>query len=36
MGCHPSDKNFEVELFLSKRTICRDKNGETTEGKKVK
>jgi hypothetical protein len=33
-GCHPTVKNSDPELFLSKRT-AESKNGEETEGKEV-
>ena len=33
-GCHPTVKNSDPELFLSKKKY-RDKNGEETEGKEV-
>jgi hypothetical protein len=32
-GCHPTVKNSDPELFLSKRTA--GKNGEELEGKEV-
>jgi hypothetical protein len=44
-GCHPTVKNSDPELFLSKtktktknkkQKTCRDKNGEETEGKEVR
>jgi hypothetical protein len=34
-GCHPTVKNSDPELSLSKKKNCRDKNGEETEGKVV-